>query len=113
MGKINSNSGRPIINLDGDDKEDSNQLPPEVGNVIQTAENNLDLRSMKKRRGRKEIAIQRTYQIKLANIQKMEMLADTQGADFSWQINRALEHWFSTVHPEISLPGASNQAQTA
>jgi hypothetical protein len=109
---LNPKAGKAIINLESasntsllvDSKQPPNEdYSSEIQAVLSTAERNIDHRNVKRKRSKKEIAIQRTYQITLVNVQRMEKLNELQGADFSWQINRALEHWFSTLHPEIQI----------
>lgn len=104
---INSRAGKGLVT--DDSLNSMNSITPsspviqkEIGEVIQTAESNLDLRNVKIK-AKKELAVQRTYQITLSNIKRLELLLELQGADYSWQINKALEHWFANVHPEIKL----------
>jgi len=107
---LNQKSGKSIIDLSPSNptipdnpNQNRSDLSPEVQAVLSNAENNIDLRNVKIKRQKKDLAIQRTYLIKIDNIQRMQKINELQGSDFSWQINTALENWFATVHPQIQI----------
>ena len=97
---LNAKPGKGIISLEAPAASPMAQkFSNEIQTVLQHADNSIDHRGVKKSRAKKEVAVQRTYQISLANVERMEKIRDTHGSDFSWQINRALEYWFEKVHP--------------
>ena len=78
------------------------RMAAEAAKIAALAESSMDARNISKsiKKTDADPAFNRSYLVRRSNIARMEEIKEKIGADFSFQVNRALEYWFENVHPK-------------